>query len=81
MPAWGKTHDDQKIWAMVAFLQKQPKMSVSEYRALTANAGAMEGMEEHTPAGMPMPSAPPSTTPVPAPASSAAMPPPASTSH
>jgi mono/diheme cytochrome c family protein len=81
MPAWGKTHDDQKIWAMVAFLQKQPKMSVSEYRALTANAGEMEGMEEHTPAGMPMPSALPSTTPVPAPASSAAMPPPASTSH
>ncbi|HJP99841.1 MAG TPA: cytochrome c [Rhodanobacteraceae bacterium] len=46
MPAWGKTHDDRKLWAIVAFLQKQPKMSVSEYRALTANASAMEGMEE-----------------------------------
>jgi mono/diheme cytochrome c family protein len=73
MPAWGKTHDDRKIWAMVAFLQKQPKMSVSEYRALTANAGAMEGMEGHAPSGMSMPPAPASTAPVPSPATSAAV--------
>lgn len=74
MPAWGKTHDDQKIWAMVAFLQKQPKMSVSEYRALTANAGAMEEMEGHVPAGMSMPPAPASTAPVPSPATSVIVP-------
>jgi mono/diheme cytochrome c family protein len=42
MPAWGKTHDDQKIWAMVAFLQKQPRMGVDEYRALTADAARVE---------------------------------------
>ena len=42
MPAWGPTHDDQKIWAMVAYLQKQPKMSAEEFRQLTANAA-----EEH----------------------------------
>ncbi len=42
MPAWGPTHDDQKIWAMVAYLQAQPKMSAAEFRQLTANAA-----EEH----------------------------------
>lgn len=80
MPAWGKTHDDQKIWAMVAFLQKQPRMSVDEYRRLTADAAGVEGhgvMSTPAPAsttgampGMPMatPDAPPQT---PAPAISA----------
>jgi mono/diheme cytochrome c family protein len=82
MPAWGKTHDDQKLWAIVAFLQKQPKMSVSEYRALTANAPTMEDMEKKpAAAGMTMPPAPASTAPAPASASSAVMPPPASTAH
>lgn len=42
MPAWGPTHSDAMIWAIVAYLQKQPKMSVAEYRKLTANAA-----EEH----------------------------------
>jgi hypothetical protein len=68
MPAWGKSHDDQKIWAMVAFLQKQPKMSASEYRALTANAAGMEDMEKEqtpAPAGTAMP--PPGKTAAPAP--------------
>ncbi|RAP57351.1 cytochrome c [Oleiagrimonas sp. MCCC 1A03011] len=36
MPAWGKTHDDHKIWAMVAYLEQQPQMSVAQYRALSA---------------------------------------------
>jgi len=30
------------IWDMVAYLQKQPKMTAAEYEKLTANAG-----EEH----------------------------------
>ena len=34
MPAWGKTHSDQKIWAMVAYLQKQPTLSPTRYRQL-----------------------------------------------
>lgn len=49
MPAWGKTHDDQKIWAMVAFLQKQPRMGVDEYRALTADAAAVEDHDAMAP--------------------------------
>jgi mono/diheme cytochrome c family protein len=36
MPAWGPTHDDQRIWAMVAFLQKLPELSPEQYQILTA---------------------------------------------
>lgn len=39
MPAWGKTHDDQKVWAMVAYLQKQPTLSVARYRELSGQSG------------------------------------------
>lgn len=37
MPAWGATHDDQRIWAMVAFLQKLPDLSAEQYQVLTAS--------------------------------------------
>jgi len=70
MPAWGKTHDDHKIWAMVAYLQKQPRMSVEEYRQLTAGGG--EGDASPPPAQgsetNPMPGMDASTRPAPAPA-------------
>jgi mono/diheme cytochrome c family protein len=36
MPAWGKTHDDKRIWAMVAFIERLPKLSPEEYQILTA---------------------------------------------
>lgn len=36
MPAWGPTHDDQRIWAMVAFLQKLPELNPEQYQILTA---------------------------------------------
>jgi mono/diheme cytochrome c family protein len=38
MPAWGATHSDAEIWNIVAFLQKLPKLSPAQYRALTAHA-------------------------------------------
>lgn len=41
MPAWGETLNDQEIWSLVAYLQKQPKMSVAEYRQLTAPVPAI----------------------------------------
>ena len=49
MPAWGKTHDDQLIWNMVAFVRQLPKMSPEQYQAAVASAPvshdeAMEGM-------------------------------------
>ena len=40
MPAWGKTHDDQLIWDMVAFLQALPKMNPQQYQAAVASAPA-----------------------------------------
>jgi mono/diheme cytochrome c family protein len=35
MPAWGITHSDAEIWNIVAFLQKLPRLSPQQYRALT----------------------------------------------
>lgn len=40
MPAWGKTHDDETIWAMVALLQRLPELSPAEYAGLTAGAAS-----------------------------------------
>jgi hypothetical protein len=36
MPAWGKTHDDERIWAMVAFLKQLPTLTQEQYQILTA---------------------------------------------
>jgi len=36
MPAWGKTHDDQRIWAMVAFIKRLPSLTPEQYQILTA---------------------------------------------
>ena len=38
MPAWGKTHSDQLIWDMVAFIHQLPKMSTDQYKAAVASA-------------------------------------------
>jgi len=35
MSAWGKTHSDDEIWNMVAFLQKLPKLTPGEYKMLS----------------------------------------------
>ena len=34
MPAFGKTHPDDKIWAIVSFLEKLPGMTKEQYQAL-----------------------------------------------
>lgn len=34
--ARGITHDDQRIWAMVAFLEKLPELTAEQYQILTA---------------------------------------------
>ena len=51
MPAWGATHDDQKIWEMVAFLQKLPTLTPQQYAQMTANAGEEHEEHEHHPPG------------------------------
>ncbi len=39
MPAWGVTHDDKRIWAMVAFLQRLPQLTEQQYQIITARKG------------------------------------------
>lgn len=60
MPAWGTTHDDQKIWAMVAYLQKQPHMSVERYRELAGITPEPTSQPPSAPAGAET-AAPPAT--------------------
>jgi mono/diheme cytochrome c family protein len=36
MPAWGITHDDERIWAMVAFINKMPELTQDQYQVLTS---------------------------------------------
>ncbi|MHB8578931.1 MAG: c-type cytochrome [Ignavibacteriaceae bacterium] len=35
MPAWGTTHSDDKIWAIVAFMEKMQKMTPEQYKNLS----------------------------------------------
>ena len=44
MPAWGTTHDDHGIWALVAFIRKLPQLSPQSYQALV---GQGEDGHEH----------------------------------
>ena len=38
MPAWGKTHSDELIWDMVAFVRQLPKMTPAQYQSAIASA-------------------------------------------
>jgi mono/diheme cytochrome c family protein len=40
MPAWGPTRDDQRLWALTAFVHQLPRISTSEYNAMMEKAGA-----------------------------------------
>lgn len=42
MPAWGPTHSDERIWNMVAFLQRLPTLSEDHYQILTSRGNATE---------------------------------------
>jgi mono/diheme cytochrome c family protein len=48
MPAWGPTHDDERLWSMVAFLQKLPELTPEAYRELIESGG---GGHHHDAAG------------------------------
>ena len=34
MPAWGLTHDDERIWDLVAFIRKLPELTPAQYQTL-----------------------------------------------
>jgi mono/diheme cytochrome c family protein len=40
MPAWGKTHSDDLMWDMVAFVRQLPKLSPESYAAIVKSAPA-----------------------------------------
>lgn len=46
MPAWGRSHDDASLWAIVAFLQQLPGLEPDRYRELVA-AGELRPHEHH----------------------------------
>jgi mono/diheme cytochrome c family protein len=46
MPAFGPTHTDEKLWAIVAFMNAMPKISPAEYQARLQEAGLAPGGPE-----------------------------------
>lgn len=40
MPAWGASHDDEKIWSLVAFVRKLPELDAIRYREMVRKAPA-----------------------------------------
>jgi mono/diheme cytochrome c family protein len=48
MPAFGPTHDEDEVWAIVAFLKRMPSLQPGEYEALARGAGRhKEGKNHH----------------------------------
>jgi mono/diheme cytochrome c family protein len=39
MPAWGPTHSNDKIWAIVAFVKSLPTLTPEEYKIMEKEAG------------------------------------------
>jgi mono/diheme cytochrome c family protein len=48
MPAWGRTHDDQSIWGIVAFLQKLPELTPDQYGALLPRGEFIHHDHQHS---------------------------------
>ena len=48
MPSFGKTHDDNQIWSIVAFIEQLPGMSDEQYREMKEQAGP--ATHAHSPA-------------------------------
>jgi mono/diheme cytochrome c family protein len=54
MPAWGRTHSDELIWDMVAFVRKLPGMTPAQYQAAIKSAPADHDEMMRTMPGMSM---------------------------
>tara|TARA_R110002096_G_scaffold195693_2_gene378375 strand:+ start:15743 stop:16321 length:579 start_codon:yes stop_codon:yes gene_type:complete len=46
MPAWGPGHDDDRIWNMVAFIEKLPTLSSGQYQIITARGETRDGHDQ-----------------------------------
>ena len=47
MPAWGKTHSDEKVWAIVAFMKKLPDLTAEDYKKMEIESGSIEENAEY----------------------------------
>jgi mono/diheme cytochrome c family protein len=47
MPAWGKTHSDEKIWAIVAFMKTLPSLTIEDYKKMGSGSEDTEEDENH----------------------------------
>lgn len=47
MPAFGPTHDDERIWSIVAFARTLPGMSAEAYAQATAGAASEGAVHDH----------------------------------
>ena len=48
MPAWGPTHSDTQLWALVALIERLPDLSAQEFRQLVKQAGNGDEGHGHT---------------------------------
>jgi len=55
MPAWGKTHSDQELWALTAFVVKLPTLSAQAYKDIVAKAPPDDMLAMPMPDGAAMP--------------------------
>lgn len=63
MPAWGRTHSDELMWDMVAFIRKLPSMSPEQYQAAVKSAPADHDTMMRDMPGMDMNAAPATAAP------------------
>ncbi len=48
MPGFGPTHDEEELWAMVAFVKRTPNIQAKEYEAMVREAeGGKEKKDHH----------------------------------
>jgi mono/diheme cytochrome c family protein len=59
MPAFGPTHTDAQIWAMVAFLEQLPKLDAQRYGAMLKELATERAEEAEHGAAPPPPQQPP----------------------
>ncbi len=52
MPAFGPTHEERELWAIVAFLKRIPNMQNKEYEAMSREATRNKETEGHHHGGM-----------------------------
>jgi mono/diheme cytochrome c family protein len=47
MPAFGRTHTDEQLWSLVAFVERLPDLTAEQYKALEHAGGKSHDHEHH----------------------------------